>query len=108
MVEVDGDKDLPDWRINIISKLGLPTALLIFIFLGIYRAASWTGTNVVTPMVQKQVSILANMDTLLQSAERYSRENQTILKEQSASIQRLSAQLEILQNRERIRSEATP
>lgn len=83
------------WVITLVAKLGVPSAILLLTFLALYRATIWTGSNVITPIVQRQVQVLTGMEQLLQSADRSSREaNETI----KSNAQKLDAILEKLQD----------
>lgn len=93
----DDEEQIPDWRVRLLLRLGIPTSALVVIGISFYRAATWTGQNVITPIVQRQVQVLTNMEDLLKSAEKYARENQALIRQQGETLQQLVRRLELLE-----------
>jgi hypothetical protein len=81
------------WVVALVAKLGVPSAILMLTFLALYRATIWTGSNVITPIVQRQVQVLTGMEQLLQSAERASRESNETIKHNSQKLDRILEKL---------------
>jgi len=48
--------------ITLIRDLGLPSALLIFILFGAWRAAIWIGETVVRPLVSKTTTFIDRLE----------------------------------------------
>lgn len=46
------------WWMDAIKTLGLPTAFLMVLLYMIWSAGTWTGTNVVMPLFQKQTEFI--------------------------------------------------
>lgn len=82
-------EDAKHWVVSLVAKLGVPSAILMLTFLALYKATIWTGSNVITPIVQRQVQVLTGMESLLQAAERASREANEIGKQNGEKLDRI-------------------
>lgn len=61
--------DQLDWGVETLKTFGVPIAMLAVIVYGIWRVISWSGKNVVTPLVERQVAL---MDAIQKAQENQS------------------------------------
>lgn len=54
------------WWMGAIKQLGVPTALLIALGVGGYRASAWVGENVVKPLTDRQIKFIDSVDENVQ------------------------------------------
>lgn len=64
----DGSQE--SWIIDAIKSLGVPSAILVVITLAMWKAGSWTGDNILTPLVQRQIKFMDELGNAQQSQTR--------------------------------------
>lgn len=60
----NGTKDMAQmpWWFNVVQRVGLPTALVVFMCYGAWRGVSWFGANIAMPMYVEQVKFINSVD----------------------------------------------
>lgn len=74
-----------DTIVDLITKLGLPLALLIVLLYGIWRAALWARDNILMPLTNGHLTFLHKVDET-QQKQQQSLEKLTDLQGQQATI----------------------
>lgn len=48
---------------NVADKLGIPCAIMLILFIGIWRVSVWIAKNVITPVTEAHISLVKNAET---------------------------------------------
>lgn len=74
--------------IDAIKNIGIPTVILGMLMIGIYRASTWSGENVLRPLVKQQIEFM-------QDVAAASKKNSETLEQMGNAIDRLQEAAEI-------------
>ena len=59
--------------IDAVKNIGIPTVILGMLMLGIYRASTWSGENVLKPLVAQQIEFMKDVSLASKKKQRDAR-----------------------------------
>lgn len=74
--------------IDAVKNIGIPTVILGMLMLGIYRASTWSGENVLKPLVAQQIEFMKDVSLA-------SKKNSETLEQMGVAIDKLQEAAEI-------------